>query len=328
MKQQMEVLLQKQRTASPAANMDSVKKQHAELEGKLKQKDEEIQRINTQKRDLEFSLHKLQSHGRRIDKLSAEIQEMKIQREALQRSKEQNERELKAKIEDKTKEIMTLQRQTRQQTRQISELKHDNQKIDSMLRAQMERTEQMKRKVKELQLSADVQRREHERYSKEDQKRVRWLEKQLSLQGKKDATIRQLQSKLDQKEQAMQRLKTMMKTREENYLRNTRRRIQTRTMTTPVVPVESESGDAEEQEELEDAIAQAQEVLAVDTYSVNELEQVLQQSQFDEEEVLTHLRNLNMQEAREMLCVLYKRLADYMRLMKEIQKLVGFWLDD
>ena len=277
---------------------------------------------------MEFSLHKLQSHGRRIDKLSAEIQEMKIQREALQRSKEQNERELKAKIEDKTKEIMTLQRQTRQQTRQISELKHDNQKIDSMLRAQMERTEQMKRKVKELQLSADVQRREHERYSKEDQKRVRWLEKQLSLQGKKDATIRQLQSKLDQKEQAMQRLKTMMKTREENYLRNTRRRIQTRTMTTPVVPVESESGDAEEQEELEDAIAQAQEVLAVDTYSVNELEQVLQQSQFDEEEVLTHLRNLNMQEAREMLCVLYKRLADYMREMKELQKLVGFWLDD
>lgn len=319
----MEILLHKQHTASPASNLDSVKKQHAELEGKLKQKDEEIQRINIQKRDLEYSLRDLQNHGRRIVKLSAEIQEMKIQRETLQRSKEQNERELKAKIEDKTKEILVLQRQTRQQTRQISELRHDNQKIDSMLRAQMERAEQMKRKVKELQLSADVQRREHERYSKEDQKRVQWLEKQLSLQGRKDATIRQLQSKLDQKEQAMNRLKAMMKTREEAHLRNTRKRIQTRTVT-PMIPIESESGDAEEQEELDEAIAQVQEVLEVNTYSVNELEQALQQSQFDEEEVLTHLRNLSVKEARDMLCVLYKRLADYMREMKELQKLVRF----
>ena len=323
----MEALLQKQRIPS-TSNMEVVKKQHAELEGRLRQKDEEIQKINMQKRNLEYTLRDLQSHGRRIAKLSAEIQEMKIQREALKRSKEQNERELKAKIDDKTKEIQALQRQTRQQTRQISELQHDNQKIDSMLRSQMEKADQMRRKVKELQLSADVQRREHERYSKEDQKRVQWLEKQLSLQGRKDATIRQLQSKLDQKEQAMQRLKLMMKAREENHLKNTRRRIQTRSHVLAVTPPETESGDQLDQEDLEDAIAQAQEVLAVKTYSVNELEQILQRSQFDEEEVLKHLRNLSMKEAGEMLCVLYKRLADYMREMKELQKMVYLWNDN
>ena len=64
------------------------------------------------------------------------------------------------------------------------------------------------------------------------------------------------------------------------------------------------------------------------TYSVNELEQILQRSQFDEEEVLKHLRNLSMKEAGEMLCVLYKRLADYMREMKELQKMVYLWNDN
>ena len=276
--------LMQQHHRNPAGTTEKMARQQQQLENKLKSKTEEIQVIMSQKRELQRTVEGLRSTSTRISRLTDEIQEMKQQRVSLQRSVEQAQRQHKQELEEKRKEIQQLQRQTRQQTRQITELERSNSKSDSLLRLQMEQTAQLQKQLKDLKVSADVQRREHERYTKEDQKRIGWLEKQLKLQGRKDQQILRLEQRVQQKDQALQRMKELMKQQEQR----SRRRVQLHGGRN----AENEAIEKYEEEDLADSMAQAATVLREKVTGVEELEKILKDNTFSEEAVTAQLRLL------------------------------------
>ncbi|KAK8822237.1 hypothetical protein WA577_005401 [Blastocystis sp. JDR] len=307
--------LMQQHHRNPAGTTEKMARQQQQLENKLKSKTEEIQVIMSQKRELQRTVEGLRSTSTRISRLTDEIQEMKQQRVSLQRSVEQAQRQHKQELEEKRKEIQQLQRQTRQQTRQITELERSNSKSDSLLRLQMEQTAQLQKQLKDLKVSADVQRREHERYTKEDQKRIGWLEKQLKLQGRKDQQILRLEQRVQQKDQALQRMKELMKQQEQR----SRRRVQLHGGRN----AENEAIEKYEEEDLADSMAQAATVLREKVTGVEELEKILKDNTFSEEAVTAQLRLLAADEAHAMLCLMYKKLVDYSNELRREQMSVG-----
>ena len=110
----MEKLRSKQKVAP-----DQVTREQADLMERLRQRDSALQRMQKQKQEMEQTLKSMKSNTRSIQRLMAEIQEMKTQCDVLKRSKEQSERELRGRIDEKTKEIHAMSRQLRQQLRQI-----------------------------------------------------------------------------------------------------------------------------------------------------------------------------------------------------------------
>ena len=189
------------------------------MESRLRSKTEEINRIRQQKQNLERTIESLRYTSTRITKLTNDIADMKAQKIELQRKIEQVQREHRVQLDEKKKEIQALQKQTRQQTRQISDLQRSNTKSDSLLRSQIDQTTQLQRQLREVKLSADNQRREYEIYSREDQKRLKWLERELAKESRKDLELRQLKKRLEQKDQMTTRLKDMIRQlQEENRI--------------------------------------------------------------------------------------------------------------
>lgn len=310
----MEKLRSKQKTAP-----DQVTREQASLMERLRQRDSALSRIQLQKQELEQRLNSLKSNSRSIQRLMSEIQEMKKQCDVLKRSKEQSERELRGRIEEKTKEIQAMSRQLRQQLRQISGLQHDNQKVGLKLSRELEKTTTLARKLKEAEKNAEITRREHERYSKEDQKRVQWLEKQLALQGRKDNIIRQLQNQVKQKSQRVEHLRKMLKVREAMTMR---REATTRRKAPRVATTDGESPEMET-EDLEEDIAHTVDLLDVDSYKEEELERMLTRNNYDEGKALQYLLSLNESEAKKMLCVLFRKMVDFRNEFSELQSQVG-----
>ena len=76
-------------------------------------------------------------------------------------------------------------------------------------------------------------------------------------------------------------------------------------------------------EELDNEIACARQQLEVNTFNVNELQRELSMYNFDEVKVLETLRGMKGKDASDMLCVLYKRMADVKKEMRELEVLVG-----
>lgn len=307
--------IRQQRTRNPSGMTESMTRLHQQLEDNLKKKTDEIMRVKSQKKDLELKLEGFKSKSRRLTQLTTEIEGMKQQVVALKRSAQQTQRQHKQELEEKKMEIQQLQRQSRQQTKQIVDLKRNYLKNDSLLRAQAEQNAQLLKQVKDLKASADVQRREHERYSKEEKKQIIWLEKQLKLQGHKDQQILQLEKRIKQKDQTILRIRELMKQQE---ARN-RRKVQYH---------DAKNGDGDaidkyEDEELADSMAQANAVLEENKSGVEELEMILKDNSFSEEKVLAHLRGLEVDEAHAMLCLMYKKLADYSQKIREVEALVG-----
>lgn len=179
----------------------------------------------------------------------------------------------------------------------------------------MEQTAQLQKQLKDLKVSADVQRREHERYTKEDQKRIGWLEKQLKLQGRKDQQILRLEQRVQQKDQALQRMKELMRQQEQR----SRRRVQLHGGRN----AENEAIEKYEEEDLADSMAQAATVLREKVTGVEELEKILKDNTFSEEAVTAQLRLLAADEAHAMLCLMYKKLVDYSNELRREQMSVG-----
>ena len=190
------------------------------MESRLRSKTEEINRIRQQKQNLERTIESLRYTSTRITKLTNDIADMKAQKIELQRKIEQVQREHRVQLDEKKKEIQALQKQTRQQTRQISDLQRSNTKSDSLLRSQIDQTTQLQRQLREVKLSADNQRREYEIYSREDQKRLKWLERELAKESRKDLELRQLKKRLEQKDQMTTRLKDMIRQLQEEKRRS------------------------------------------------------------------------------------------------------------
>ena len=304
----MEKLRSKQKTAP-----DQVAREQENLMERLRQRDSALKRMQMQKQSLEQSLKSMKSNSRSIQRLMSEIQEMKTQCDVLKRSKEQSERELRGRIEEKTKENQVMNRQLRQQVRQISELQHDNQKVGLKLNRELEKTTTLARKLKEAEQNAEITRRQHERYSKEDQKRIQWLEKQLALQGRKDNIIRQLKNQVKQKDQRFEHLRKMLKAREAMMMRRKALRVPT---------TDGESADMET-EDLDEDIAHTVDLIDVESYKEEELERMLTQNNYDEGKALQYLLALNDNEAKKMLCVLFRKMVDFRNEFNELQSQVG-----
>lgn len=300
-----------QQKLHPAGGKDVSMKQSL-LENKLKSKTDEITRIRSQKRELEKTVESLKSTSQRINRLTKEIDEMKTKKVSLQRSIETIQKQHKQEIEEKRREIMFLEKQKREQTRTINELQQSSRKADSLLRTKLDENMQLQKQLKDLKLSVDVQRREHERYSKEDQKRVRWLERQLQQEKRKDLVINQLEKKIEQKNMALQRYKDMLKEREMK---------QRKKRTSPKYP-DADSYDRYEQEDFEDAIEQVRTELSADISGVEDLELLLRDNNFSEEKVMKTFSEMKGEDATSMLCVLYRRLVDYQKELNELSVMV------
>ena len=104
-------------------------------------------------------------------------------------------------------------------------MKHDRQKTDALLRSETSRNAQLTKKLKEEKRHADEQRREHDRYTKEERKKVLWLERKLSESSMKDRQIEKLKAQLEQKEKTMMRLRQKIKEKEETQARATQRYV-------------------------------------------------------------------------------------------------------
>lgn len=283
------------------------------LENKLKTKTEEINLIRNQKKELEKTVEGLKSTSQRINRLTKDIDDMKAQKVALQRSIEVIQRQHKQQLEEKKREISFLERQKREQTKKINELQQSSRKADSLLRSKLDENANLVKQLKELKLSSDVQRREHERYSKEDQKRLHWLEKQLQLEKRKDLVINQLEKKIEQKNQALQKYKEMLKEKE---MKQRKKRLAAKS-------VETESSDRFEQEELEDAIEQVRNELNIESRGVENIELLLRDHDFREDKVMNTFKGMKLDEAIDMLCVIYKKLVDFMKEVNELSKAVN-----
>ena len=171
----------------------------------------------------------------------------------------------------------------------------------------------LQKQVKDLKLSYEVQRREHERYSKEDQKRLHWLEKQLNEEKKKDLVINQLERKLDQKQTAIQKYKELLKEREMKQRKKKMMKV-----------TDPDNGESTEQEDIEDAIEDICTEISIEAKSVEDIEILLRDKDINEQKVMTYFKGLKAEEAIDMLCVVYKKLVDYMKELNELSKTVYY----
>ena len=305
----MEQLIQQQKL-HPFGGKEVSKKQ-IELENKLKMKTDEIAKIKNQKKELEKTMEGMRSTSQRIKRLTKDIEDMKAQKVALQRSAEAIQRQHKQQLEEKKREIQTLEKQKREQTKKINELQLSSRKASALLQKKLDETMLLQKQVKDLKLSYEVQRREHERYSKEDQKRLHWLEKQLNEEKKKDLVINQLERKLDQKQTAIQKYKELLKEREMKQRKKKMMKV-----------TDPDNGESTEQEDIEDAIEDICTEISIEAKSVEDIEILLRDKDINEQKVMTYFKGLKAEEAIDMLCVVYKKLVDYMKELNELSKTV------
>ena len=290
-----------------------VSKKQIELENKLKMKTDEIAKIKNQKKELEKTMEGMRSTSQRIKRLTKDIEDMKAQKVALQRSAEAIQRQHKQQLEEKKREIQTLEKQKREQTKKINELQLSSRKASTLLQKKLDENMLLQKQVKDLKLSYEVQRREHERYSKEDQKRLHWLEKQLNEEKKKDLVINQLERKLDQKQTAIQKYKELLKEREMKQRKKKMMKV-----------TDPDNGESTEQEDIEDAIEDICTEISIEAKSVEDIEILLRDKDINEQKVMTYFKGLKAEEAIDMLCVVYKKLVDYMKELNELSKTVYY----
>ena len=307
----MEQLMQQQKL-HPFGGKEVSKKQ-IELENKLKMKTDEIAKIKNQKKELEKTMEGMRSTSQRIKRLTKDIEDMKAQKVALQRSAEAIQRQHKQQLEEKKREIQTLEKQKREQTKKINELQLSSRKASALLQKKLDENMLLQKQVKDLKLSYEVQRREHERYSKEDQKRLHWLEKQLNEEKKKDLVINQLERKLDQKQTAIQKYKELLKEREMKQRKKKMMKV-----------TDPDNGESTEQEDIEDAIEDICTEISIEAKSVEDIEILLRDKDINEQKVMTYFKGLKAEEAIDMLCVVYKKLVDYMKELNELSKTVYY----
>ena len=247
----------------------------------------------------------------RIKRLTKDVEDMKAQKVALQRYAEAIQRQHKQQLEEKKREIQTLEKQKREQTKKINELQLSSRKASTLLQKKLDENMLLQKQVKDLKLSYEVQRREHERYSKEDQKRLHWLEKQLNEEKKKDLVINQLERKLDQKQTAIQKYKELLKEREMKQRKKKMMKV-----------TDPDNGESTEQEDIEDAIEDICTEISIEAKSVEDIEILLRDKDINEQKVMTYFKGLKAEEAIDMLCVVYKKLVDYMKELNELSKTV------
>ena len=275
------------------------------MESRLRSKTEEINRIRQQKQNLERTIESLRYTSTRITKLTNDIADMKAQKIELQRKIEQVQREHRVQLDEKKKEIQALQKQTRQQTRQISDLQRSNTKSDSLLRSQIDQTTQLQRQLREVKLSADNQRREYEIYSREDQKRLKWLERELAKESRKDLELRQLKKRLEQKDQMTTRLKDMIRQLQEEKRRSRSHggRGSSR----------SEAEARERVEELANQIMAQQNELDIQKDGIVKMEELALKRSAEEMQAIAKLKALDPVESTAMCVLLYRRSCDFIR---------------
>lgn len=289
--------------------------EHDQLESRLRSKTEEINRIRQQKQNLERTIESLQYTSTRITKLTNDIAEMKSQKIELQRKIEQVQRDHRVQLDEKKKEIQALQKQTRQQTRQISDLQRSNTKSDSLLRNQIDQTTQLQRQLREVKLSADNQRREYEIYSREDQKRLKWLERELAKESRKDLELRQLKKRLEQKDQMTTRLKDMIRQLQEEKRRS--RGYGGRGSS------HSETEARQRMEELADQIMAQQNELDIQKDGIVQMEELALKRSAEEMQAIAKLKALDPVESAAMCVLLYRRSCDFIRGLNDSEMKVG-----
>ena len=285
--------------------------EHDQLESRLRSKTEEINRIRQQKQNLERTIESLRYTSTQITKLTNDIADMKAQKIELQRKIEQVQREHRMQLEEKKKEIQALQKQTRQQTRQISDLQRSNTKSDSLLRNQIDQTTQLQRQLREVKLSADNQRREYEIYSREDQKRLKWLERELAKESRKDLELRQLKKRLEQKDQMTTRLKDMIR-----QLQEEKRRSRSH-ITRGSGHLEADA--RERLEELADRIMAQQNELDIQKDGIVKMEQLAMKRSSEEAKAIATLKALEPAESTAMCVLLYRRSCDFIRGLNDTE---------
>lgn len=298
--------------------MDSLKKntkggkevsaKQKELENKLKEKNDEINRIKMQKKDLEKTVENLKSTQQRINRLTKDIEELKTGKVQLTRQIESNKNKYRQELGERTREIRFLNKQINENTRKINEYQQASRKMDALLHKKEDENALLQKRIKEQKLCMDVQKRDYERFAKEDRKQVRWLEKQLQLEKKKNQQIAHLEQRLQQKNAAIEKLKELEKQRE---MRQRKKRVASR-------QAETDLSDRYEQEEIDDAIEQARVEANVTTTSVDDIMRLMKAREFDQETVVESFRSMSREDTVTLLEVVYKRLIEY---MKEINKL-------
>ena len=285
------------------------------MESRLRSKTEEINRIRQQKQNLERTIESLRYTSTRITKLTNDIADMKAQKIELQRKIEQVQREHRVQLDEKKKEIQALQKQTRQQTRQISDLQRSNTKSDSLLRSQIDQTTQLQRQLREVKLSADNQRREYEIYSREDQKRLKWLERELAKESRKDLELRQLKKRLEQKDQMTTRLKDMIRQLQEEKRRSRSHSGRGSTR--------HEAEARERVEELANQIMAQQNELDIQKDGIVKMEELALKRSAEEMQAIAKLKALDPVESTAMCVLLYRRSCDFIRGLNDSEMKVA-----
>lgn len=260
----------------------------------------------------------------RITKLTNDIADMKTQKIELKRKIEQVQREHRIQLEEKKKEIQALQKQTRLQTRQITDLQRNYSKSDSLLRSQIDQTTQLQRQLKEVKVTADNQRREYELYSREDQKRLKWLERELAKQSRKDMEIRQLKKRIEQKDSMMNRLKEMIRQQQEE--KRHARSYLTRTTSHTEHADHVDHGDHADRfdpetayrlEELADKITATQNEIEIERDGIVQMEKLALKRSSEEEKAVAKLKALDPTEAVAMCVLLYRRFCDFVHALND-----------
>ena len=285
------------------------------MESRLRSKTEEINRIRQQKQNLERTIESLRYTSTRITKLTNDIADMKAQKIELQRKIEQVQREHRVQLDEKKKEIQALQKQTRQQTRQISDLQRSNTKSDSLLRSQIDQTTQLQRQLREVKLSADNQRREYEIYSREDQKRLKWLERELAKESRKDLELRQLKKRLEKKDQMTTRLKDMIRQLQEEKRRSRSHGGRG--------SARHEAEARERVEELANQIMAQQNELDIQKDGIVKMEELALKRSAEEMQAIAKLKALDPVESTAMCVLLYRRSCDFIRGLNDSEMKVA-----
>ena len=325
MNKEREQLLREQRVNATNGQM-SMKQQ--KLEETLRQKTEEIHKITKQKNELKKTIESMKSTSIRIERLTKEIEEMKTQKIQLQRSFELSSRQHKQQVDNHRKELNYLEKEKREQIKQINELQKSKGKSDMLYQKKLEENAILQRQYKELKQSLAIQRKEQERYSKEDQKRLHWLEKQLQAERKNNQRISKLEKTIEMKNADIQKLRELIKKKE---MQEHRKRIANRgnhsnnphNYSGNTNVADSETSDNYDQEELEIALQQTLDDFKNDVKEYDNTYLLLKDNNYNEEKVLEKFRQLSLEDAREWLCVIYKRIADYVKELNEISKMVG-----
>lgn len=264
---------------------------------------------------MERTIESLRYTSTRITKLTNDIADMKAQKIELQRKIEQVQREHRVQLDEKKKEIQALQKQTRQQTRQISDLQRSNTKSDSLLRSQIDQTTQLQRQLREVKLSADNQRREYEIYSREDQKRLKWLERELAKESRKDLELRQLKKRLEQKDQMTTRLKDMIRQLQEEKRRSRSHGGRG--------SARHEAEARERVEELADQIMAQQNELDIQKDGIVKMEELALKRSAEEMQAIAKLKALDPVESTAMCVLLYRRSCDFIRGLNDSEMKVA-----